>query len=62
MHKACRTHCCILHGCKYGYNDCPVALELVKQAYPCDLCPTEEDVADAMSIIEDYNFITRHTA
>ena len=19
-----RTHCCILHGCKYGDDDCPV--------------------------------------
>jgi hypothetical protein len=23
-HLSCPTHCCPIHGCKYGYEDCPV--------------------------------------
>lgn len=30
------THCCVKHGCKYGYKDCPVELDLIKQRYPCE--------------------------
>ncbi len=37
-HRCCPTHCCIEHGCKYGYEDCPVVLGEVKQAYPCETC------------------------
>lgn len=37
-HKACETHCCILHGCKYGHKDCPVVLGEVKQQYLCETC------------------------
>jgi hypothetical protein len=37
-HRACRTHCCIIHGCKYGHDDCPVVLGFVKQEYLCESC------------------------
>lgn len=37
-HKACETHCCIIHGCKYSYEDCPVCLGVVKQEYLCEDC------------------------
>ena len=29
------THCCVLHGCKYGDDDCPVVNKLTKQKYIC---------------------------
>lgn len=32
-----RTHCCIVHGCKYGDNSCPVVSGEVKQAYDCEV-------------------------
>ena len=32
------THCCSKHGCKYGDEDCPVVLDLIKQRYPCEWC------------------------
>lgn len=32
------AHCCILHGCKYGDDDCPVALGKMKQEFPCESC------------------------
>ena len=33
-----RTHCCVLHGCKYGDEDCPVWNKKIKQDYPCEEC------------------------
>lgn len=40
-----KTHCCVYHGCKYGDEDCPVALKLIEQVYPCETCSDgiEED-------------------
>ena len=37
-HRACRTHCCVLHGCKYGHEDCPVTNAIIKQEYLCEYC------------------------
>ena len=33
-----RTHCCVLHGCKYGDEDCPVESGEIKQDYICESC------------------------
>lgn len=33
-----RRHCCFEHGCKYGHDDCPVDLGIIKQDYPCEYC------------------------
>lgn len=33
-----QTHCCALHGCKYGDEDCPVFEEKIKQEYLCEFC------------------------
>lgn len=33
------AHCCVLHGCKYGDDDCPVASGEIGQAAPCEQCP-----------------------
>lgn len=33
------SHCCILHGCKYGPDEtCPVCRGYIKQKYPCEEC------------------------
>lgn len=37
-----QTHCCLHHSCKYGNEDCPVMLELIKQEYPCESCDYDE--------------------
>lgn len=41
-HRACPTHCCPVHGCKYGHDDCPVAAGAVQPVYPrnngCESC------------------------
>jgi hypothetical protein len=31
-------HCCVLHGCKYGDDDCPVATKQKKQSFVCETC------------------------
>ncbi len=33
-----RTHCCVIHGCKYGDFECPVEKGMIKQDYPCESC------------------------
>lgn len=32
------AHCCILHGCNYGQDDCPVNSGSVLQKYLCEEC------------------------
>jgi len=38
------AHCCIIHGCKYNNDDCPVTNGRVEQKYPCEGCI--EDMCD----------------
>lgn len=33
-----QTHCCIIHGCKYGDEDCPVVQKVIEQSYLCEDC------------------------
>lgn len=35
-------HCCALHGCKYGDEDCPVVSGETQQAYLCESCGYDE--------------------
>ena len=37
-----QTHCCLLHGCKYGDEGCPVVLKIIEQKYPCEDCDIQE--------------------
>lgn len=32
------AHCCVMHGCKYGDEDCPVETEQARQKYLCESC------------------------
>lgn len=36
-------HCCVIHGCKYGDEHCPVVIGSEIQEYPCEMC---DDVKD----------------
>jgi hypothetical protein len=39
MEKDVHTeHCCVLHGCKYMDEDCPVKTRKKKQSYTCEDC------------------------
>ena len=33
-----QTHCCVLHGCKYGDDNCPVENEEIVQTCICESC------------------------
>lgn len=35
---SCPSHCCSAHGCKYGYEGCPVVAGQVAQDHPCEQC------------------------
>lgn len=37
------THCCLKDGCKYGDEDCPVALGLLEQSGKCERCQDNND-------------------
>jgi hypothetical protein len=38
-HRSCASHCCQVHGCKYGYDDCPVATKQIKgMTGSCETC------------------------
>jgi hypothetical protein len=56
-----RTHCCIDHGCKYGYDDCPVASGYVVQDYPCEECPPGRnfDEVPKPSMVLDKKLLTK---
>jgi len=41
------SHCCFEHGCKYGDDDCPVAIGLIKQKYKCEICSDNEQDEDS---------------
>lgn len=34
-------HCCVVHGCKYGKEDCPVETGQKRQSFPCEDCDFE---------------------
>ena len=37
-HPCCASHCCVIHGCKYSDDDCPVVLEKEAQLGACYDC------------------------
>lgn len=51
-HKACPSHCCPIHGCKYGHEDCPIVNGKAGPTYGknngCECC--EMDAADPKNI------------
>lgn len=36
-------HCCVIHGCKYCDDDCPVETGVKKQSYMCEMCEMLEE-------------------
>lgn len=45
-------HCCSMHGCKYGDDECPVYAKQIKQMYLCEYC--SEVGFDSISDIHEY--------
>lgn len=44
-YRSCSSHCCVLHGCKYGYKGCPVVNRQIIQKYHCEECDTSFDMS-----------------
>lgn len=36
-------HCCVIHGCKYGKDDCPVMNDVKRQSHACESCYMDAD-------------------
>lgn len=62
-----RTHCCVIHGCKYGWQVglegwvCPVASGEIVQEYPCEQCDwAKQEYEEAKRIVDagDSNWFT----
>lgn len=52
-----RTHCCVLHGCKYGEDEvCPVVQKVVIQDYLCECCSMDAYT----SVNELFEFQEKH--
>ena len=41
-HGVHAAHCCHLHGCKYGDNECPVWTGEIAQKHYCEFCNYNE--------------------
>ena len=46
-----QTHCCFIHGCKYGDDDCPVVKGRLEQDYLCESCAW--DGLDSMELFRE---------
>lgn len=47
------THCCEIHGCKYGYNEtCPVYRKAEVQEYLCQDCSDPDEMLDYIQQME----------
>lgn len=53
-------HCCLLHGCKYRDETCPVGLQLIPQSHVCQECSdddirTVEEMKDVFRVMAEEN-------
>lgn len=49
-----RTHCCEIHGCKYGPSQvCPVARQVWVQAYLCERCENPKDMQEEIDYLTE---------
>ena len=57
-HKCVHTeHCCVIHGCKYSDESCPVVLRIKDQSYCCESCGEwEEDMVDGLRVPEEFHY------
>ena len=51
-----QTHCCVLHGCKYGEPSCPVVIGILQQEYRCEFCG-DDWMDEPLSVEEQWNKI-----
>lgn len=44
-------HCCSIHGCKYGDEDCSVTTGYKKQSSSCELCSDDAEQNNLYSVL-----------
>lgn len=49
------THCCKIHGCKYGNTYCPVEIGIEEGVY-CELCNLEKEKYCGYDLPEDFDY------
>ena len=49
------THCCVIHGCKYGDDNCPVVNRIEIQEYPCESC---NEFVEGWNLVSDFKYPT----
>lgn len=49
-----KTHCCVIHGCKYGDEDCPVVGGEIEQQYTCEYC--DFDGIKSIQELKEYKY------
>lgn len=42
-YNCCAGHCCVIHGCKYSLEGCPVATGKIEQQHACEECGLEKE-------------------
>lgn len=57
-----QTHCCKLHGCKYGDENCPVVKNEIEQTYACmDCTEITEDLQEVKHSVQGFtDVLTLH--
>lgn len=48
-----KTHCCVVHGCKYGSSHCPVELKLTIQEGPCEIGWSLDEVCETPEAVRE---------
>lgn len=56
--RSCPTHCCPEHGCKYGYDGCPVDSGEIQPVYSnnngCEDCEYDPPESKIVKIVESW--------
>jgi hypothetical protein len=47
-------HCCRIHGCKYGDDDCPVENKTKVQSFECEMCSDSRFTVYILELSYDY--------
>jgi len=54
-HACCVSHCCVIHGCKYSLDDCPVVTEKEPQDGGCYECYEDQHREDEYGPVPEYD-------
>lgn len=48
------SHCCVIHGCKYGQDEaCVVAMKVTQQDYLCEECISIQEAEELIAELKE---------